>query len=164
MSTHAEATSVRHEIVVAAPAERAFRVFTEQLDRIKPRDHNLLDAELETTVLEPRAGGRIYDRAVDGSECEWATVLAFEPPDRFVFSWNISTRWELEPDPGRRSEVEVSFAAEGPDRTRVAIEHRHLDRQGDGWEGMRDGVAGEDGWSLYLSRFAELVPEDRAGS
>ena len=157
MSTHAQSTSVRHEIVVDAPAERAFRVFTEQLDRIKPRDHNLLGAELETTVLEPRAGGRIYDRAVDGSECEWATVLAFEPPERLVFSWNISAQWQVEPDPGRRSEVEVSFAPEGPDRTRVAIEHRHLDRHGDGWEGMRDGVAAENGWSLYLSRFADLI-------
>ena len=157
MSTHTEVTSVRHEIVVEAPAERAFRVFTEQLDRIKPRDHNLLDAELEATVLEPRAGGRIYDRGVDGSECEWATVLAFEPPDRFVFSWNLSVSWQIEPDPSRRSEVEVSFAAEGPDRTRVAIEHRHLDRQGDGWEGMRDGVESADGWPIYLRRYADLL-------
>jgi uncharacterized protein YndB with AHSA1/START domain len=157
MSTHAQATTVRHEIVVETPAERAFRVFTEQLDRIKPRDHNLLEAEIETTVLEPRAGGRVYDRGVDGSECEWATVLAFEPPERVVFSWNITAQWQLEPDPERRSEVEVSFAAEGPERTRVAIEHRHLDRHGDGWEGMRDGVAAEGGWSLYLSRFAELI-------
>jgi len=86
MSTHAEATSVSHEIVVAAPVERAFRVFTEQLDRIKPREHNLLSADIETTVLEPRAGGRIYDRGVDGSECEWATVLAYEPPTRFVYA------------------------------------------------------------------------------
>ena len=157
MSTHAEATSVRHEIVVTAPVERAFRVFTERLDEIKPRDHNLLEAEIETTVLEPRAGGRIYDRAVDGSECEWATVLAFEPPDRFVFSWNLSSAWQLEPDPERRSEVEVSFAAEGPDRTRVAMEHRHLDRHGDGWQGMREGVSGENGWPLYLDRFAALI-------
>jgi uncharacterized protein YndB with AHSA1/START domain len=108
-------------------------------------------------VLEPRAGGRIYDRAVDGSECEWATVLAFEPPERFVFSWNISPQWQIEPDPGRRSEVEVSFAPEGADRTRVAIEHRHLDRHGEGWDGMRDGVAEETGWPLYLSRFADLI-------
>ena len=157
MSTHTEATSVRHEIVVAAPVERAFRVFTEQLDRIKPREHNLLSAEIETTVLEPRAGGRIYDRAVDGSECEWATVLAFEPPARLVFSWNIAVNWQLEPDPARRSEVEVSFAADGSDRTRVALEHRHLERHGEGWQGMREGVSGENGWPLYLDRFAALI-------
>ena len=157
MSTQAQATSVRHEVVVAAPVERAFRVFTERLDEIKPRDHNLLDADIETTVLEPRAGGRIYDRGVDGSECEWATVLVFEPPDRFVFSWNLSSSWRLEPDPGRRSEVEVSFAAEGPDHTRVAMEHRHIDRHGGDWQGMRDGVSGENGWPLYLDRFAALI-------
>ena len=157
MSTQADATSVRHEIVVEAPVERAFRVFTERLDEIKPRDHNLLEAEIETTVLEPRAGGRIYDRGVDGSECEWATVLLFEPPDRFVFSWNLSSSWQLEPDPDRRSEVEVSFAAEGPERTRVAMEHRHLDRHGEGWQGVREGVSGDNGWPLYLDRFAALI-------
>ena len=157
MSTHTDATSVRQEIVVEAPAERAFRVFTERLDEIKPRDHNLLASDIEATVVEPRAGGRIYDRGTDGSECEWATVLAFEPPERFLFSWNISTSWQFEPDAGRRVEVEVSFAPEGPDRTRVVLEHRHLDRHGDGWESMRDGVAADQGWSLYLSRFADLI-------
>jgi uncharacterized protein YndB with AHSA1/START domain len=157
MSTHTEVTSVRHEIVVEAPAERAFRVFTEQLDQIKPREHNLLAAEIETTVLEPRAGGRIYDRAVDGTECEWATVLAFEPPSRFVFSWNIAVDWRIEPDPERRSEVEVSFAPEGPERTRVALEHRHLERHGEGWQSMRDGANGENGWPVYLRRYQELI-------
>jgi uncharacterized protein YndB with AHSA1/START domain len=157
MSMRIQATSVRHEIVVAAPAERAFEVFTTRLDAIKPREHNLLDAELEATVFERREGGRIYDRAVDGSECEWATVLAYEPPERVVFSWNIDPRWQLEADPARRSEVEVRFVAETPDRTRVELEHRHLDRHGDGWEGVRDGVDSPGGWPLYLERFAGLM-------
>ena len=157
MATPAEATSVRNEVVVNAPVERAFAVFTEQMDRIKPREHNLLDAELEATVFERRAGGRIYDRGVDGSECEWATVLAYEPPERVVFSWNIDPRWQPEADPARRSEVEVRFVPEGPDRTRVELEHRHLDRHGDGWEGVRGGVDSPEGWPLYLERFAGLV-------
>jgi uncharacterized protein YndB with AHSA1/START domain len=157
MSTQAQAATVRREIVVEAPAERAFRVFTERLDEIKPRDHNLLSSDIEATVVEPRAGGRIYDRGADGSECERATVLAFEPPERFVFSWNISTSWQLEPDASRRSEVAISFLREGPHRTRVVLEHRHLERHGEGWEGMREGVGGEGGWPLYLDRFAELV-------
>jgi uncharacterized protein YndB with AHSA1/START domain len=157
MSTRAEATSVRHEIVVGAPVERAFEVFTTRMDAIKPREHNLLEADLEGTVFERRAGGRIYDRGVDGSECEWATVLAYEPPDRVVFSWNIDVRWQPEPDPARRSEVEVRFVAEAPDRTRVALEHRHLDRHGDGWESMRDGVDSDGGWPLYLERYSALI-------
>jgi uncharacterized protein YndB with AHSA1/START domain len=157
MSTQAQATTVRHEIVVGAPLERAFEVFTGQMDKIKPREHNLLGADIETTVFERSAGGRIYDRGVDGSECEWATVLAYEPPARVVFSWNIDARWQPEPDAARRSEVEVRFVAEAPDRTRVELEHRHLDRHGDGWEGMRDGVDSEGGWPLYLERFSGLI-------
>lgn len=159
MTTQAHETSVRSEIVVDAPADRAFRVFTEQMDRIKPREHNLFagGVDVEATVFEPRAGGRIYDRGTDGSECEWATVIAFEPPDRVVFSWNIDPRWQLEADRAKRSEVEVGFVAEGPERTRVTLEHRHLDRHADGWEGVRDGVAGSDGWPLYLQRFVEVL-------
>jgi uncharacterized protein YndB with AHSA1/START domain len=157
MSTQAGATSVRIAIVVEAPAERAFAVFTGQMDQIKPRDHNLLAVDIAETVLEPRAGGRIYDRGTDGSECDWASVLAFEPPERFVFSWHLDTGWRPEADPARRSEVEVRFVPEGPDRTRVELEHRHLERHGDGWEGIREGVAGPEGWSLYLARYADLM-------
>jgi uncharacterized protein YndB with AHSA1/START domain len=157
MAIPAEATSVHSEVVVNIPVDRAFAVFTEQMDQIKPRDHNLLAVDIEKTVFEPRVGGRIYDRGVDGSECEWATVLAYEPPDRVVFSWNISPQWQVEPDPDKRSEVEVRFIAEDERRTRVDLEHRHLDRHGDGWEAARDGVAAPNGWRLYLSRYAELA-------
>jgi uncharacterized protein YndB with AHSA1/START domain len=150
-------TSVRKEIVVAAPVERAFRVFTEQLDQIKPREHNLLAVDIAETVLEPRAGGAIYDRGVDGSECHWARVIAFEPPERLVFSWNIGPTWQVETDPERVSEVEIRFIAEAPDRTRVELEHRHLERHGDGWERVRDGIDAPDGWELYLRRYADLV-------
>ena len=157
MSTQAQATSIRHEIVVEAPVERAFKVFVEDFDRIKPRDHNLLAVEIEQTVFEPRAGGHIYDRGVDGSECRFARVLAYEPPDRVVFSWDISTSWQPETDLDRTSEVEVRFIAESPERTRVELEHRHLDRHGEGWEGLREGVGGDHGWPLYLGRFANLI-------
>jgi uncharacterized protein YndB with AHSA1/START domain len=161
MSTHtqATATSIHRAIVVEAPAERAFQVFTEDFDRIKPREHNMLAVEIAETVFEPRAGGRIYDRGVDGSEYQWARVLAFEPPSRVVFSWDISPQWQLESDLEKTSEVEVRFIAESAERTRVELEHRNLDRHGDGWEGERDAVAGDGGWPLYLGRFAALVAE-----
>lgn len=157
MSNQAERTSVRTEVVVEAPRERAFRVFSERFDQIKPREHNMLAVEIAESVLEPREGGRVYDRGVDGSECQWGRVLAFEPPERILFTWDISPRWQVETDLARASEVEVRFSAETPERTRVELEHRHLDRHGDGWEGLREGVIGDGGWPLYLSRYLEQV-------
>ena len=157
MSTQASATSVRNSIVVDAPIERAFSVFTDGFGTFKPRDHNLLPVDIEETVFETHVGGNIYDRGVDGSECRWARVLAYEPPNRVVFSWDISPQWQIEPDPDKTSEVEVRFIAESPDRTRVELEHRNLDRHGDGWEGLRAGVEAPDGWPLYLDRFAEQL-------
>jgi len=151
-------TVVQTSIVVQAPPDRAFRVFTEQFGAFKPREHNLLSVDIAETVLEPRVGGSVFDRGVDGTICRWARVLAYEPPDRLLISWDISPRWEIEPDPTKTSEVEVRFVAETEDRTRVELTHRHLERHGDGWQSIRDGVAGEDGWPLYLRRYAELFP------
>ena len=100
----------------------------------------------------------IYDRGTDGGECRWARVLAYEPPNRIVFSWNISLQWQLESDPGKTSEVEVRFVAESAGRTRVELEHRHLDRHGEGWqERMRDAVASDGGWPAGLRRFADAI-------
>ena len=157
MSTPVDVTPVRHEIVVEAPIEHAFSVFTDGFDRIKPKDHNMLEVDIEESVFEPREGGHIYDRGVDGSVCRWARVLVYEPPNRVVFSWDISPRWQIESDPERTSEVEVRFTSEAPGRTRVELEHRNLDRHGDGWEGMREGIASDDGWSLYLRRLADAI-------
>jgi uncharacterized protein YndB with AHSA1/START domain len=157
MTTRSEATSIRTQIVVEAPHERAFAVFVEQFDKIKPRDHNMLAVDIEESVLEPREGGDIFDRGVDGSTCRWARVLAYEPPDRLVFSWDISPRWQPEADLANTSEVELRFIPESDTRTRVELEHRHLDRHGEGWEGMRQGVDSPDGWPLYLQRYAALV-------
>ena len=150
---------VRREIVVRAPVERAFTLFIDRFSDIKPREHNLLAAPIAETVFEPRVGGHIYDRAVDGTECHWARVLAFEPPHRVVFSWDIGPRWELETDPANASEVEVRFVPDGPDRTRVELEHRNIDRHGPGWEAVQGGVADDAGWPLYLARYADVVEE-----
>ena len=157
MSTQAAATSVRTQIVVEAPIERAFAVFTDDFGSFKPPEHNMLAVEIAETVFEPRVGGHLYDRGVDGSECRWARVLAYEPPDRVVISWDISPQWQIETDASKTSEVEVRFIAETPERTRVELEHRNLDRHGEGWESERDGVGGEAGWPLYLQRFVERV-------
>jgi len=157
MNTRVAVTSVRQSIVVEAPIARAFQIFTEQFGSFKPREHNMLGVEIAETVFEPRVGGHIYDRGTDGSECRWARVLAYEPPDRVLLSWDISPQWQIETDPEKTSEWEVRFTAETPNRTRVELEHRKLERHGDGWAGVRDGVAGDQGWPLYLQRYADLL-------
>ena len=156
MSTPVEATRVRHEVVVEAAIERAFSVFTNDFGAFKPREHNMLAVDIAETIFEPHAGGHLYDRGVDGSECRWARVLAYEPPDRVVISWDITPQWQIETDPGKTSEVEVRFIAETSERTRVVLEHRNLDRHLDGWEAVREGVDSEGGWPLYLRRYADL--------
>jgi uncharacterized protein YndB with AHSA1/START domain len=163
MSTQASQTSVRNSIVVEAPIERAFSVFTDGFGTFKPREHNMLEVDIAETVFESHVGGNIYDRGVDDSECRWARVLAFEPPDRVVFSWDISPQWQIETDLDKTSEVEVRFIAEAPERTRVELEHRNLDRHGDGWEAARDGVGGDQGWPLYLERFADQASAAAGG-
>jgi uncharacterized protein YndB with AHSA1/START domain len=146
--------------VVEASIERAFRVFTEQFGSFKPREHNILAVPIERSVFEPRVGGHVYDRGVDGSECRWARVLAYEPPRRVVISWDISPQWRIETDLAKTSEVEVRFVSEGPKRTRVELEHRNLERHGGGWENVRDGVAGDQGWPLYLRRYSEQLAKN----
>src|SRR5918995_1273051 len=150
MMTRAQSTTVRHDVVVNAPLERAFRVFTEQFGDFKPREHNLLAVPIAETVFEPRVGGHIYDVGTDGSECRWARVLVYEPPQRVVFSWDIGPTWQIETEPGNTSEVEVRFIAETPQRTRVELQHRNIDRHGPGWEAVSEGVGHDQGWPLYL--------------
>jgi len=152
-----QAPVVRHHVVVDAPVDRAFATFTERFGDFKPKEHNMLQSPITETVFEPRVGGHILDRAADGTECRWARVLAYEPPDRVVFSWDIGPTWQVETDHELTSEVEVRFVAEGPDRTRVELEHRHIDRHGPGWESVRDGVDADQGWPLYLARYAGLL-------
>jgi uncharacterized protein YndB with AHSA1/START domain len=159
--TQAAAAVVRRQIVVQAPIEQAFAVFTERFGDFKPPEHNLLRVPIAETVFEPKVGGHIYDKGADGSECRWARVLAFDPPDRVVFSWDISPQWTIEADPDNTSEVEVTFIAEAPDRTRVELEHRHIDRHGPSWPAVSDGVGHDQGWPLYLERYAALLSEDK---
>src|SRR5579859_6684276 len=106
-------TSVRTEVTVGVPVERAFAVFTEEIDSWWDPDHHLLADNYDHMVFEPRVGGHVYDVGKDGSECRWARVLAYEPPHRVVFSWDITTTWEIETDLAKTSEIEVTFTAEG---------------------------------------------------
>jgi uncharacterized protein YndB with AHSA1/START domain len=157
--TQAASAVIRRQIVVEASAEKAFSVFTERLGDFKPPEHNLLAVPIAETVFEPRVGGHIYDRGTDGTECHWARVLVYEPPLRVVFSWDIGPTWQVETDPENTSEVEVRFIEENADRTRVELEHRNIDRHGPGWEAVADGIGNDQGWPLYLERYAALLGE-----
>jgi uncharacterized protein YndB with AHSA1/START domain len=157
MTTQTTDTSVTTSIVVEAPIEKAFSVFTDDIGSWWTPEHHILQAELKEMVFEPRVGGHIIDRGVDGSECAWARVLAYDPPNRLVFSWDVSPQWQLQTDHTRTSEVEVRFVAESPARTRVELEHRNLDLHGDGWNTMRDAVGAPDGWGHGLQRYADRI-------
>ncbi len=157
MSTTTAETAVSASVSVDVPPEEAFRVFTEDIASWWNPDHHILDGELAEMVFEPRVGGHIYDRATDGKECRWARVLAYEPPRRLVFSWDIDLQWQLETDPARTSEVEVRFIPHRDGSTLVELEHRHLDRHGDGWENMRGAVGSPGGWPGGLELFAKRL-------
>jgi uncharacterized protein YndB with AHSA1/START domain len=159
MTTQAAADPVRTSTVVDAGAERAFDVFTAGIDTWWPRSHTIGDSPLARMVLELFEGGRAYGVGEDGSESDWGRVLVYDRPRRVVVSWDITLEWKHELDPAKASEFEVRFIPEGESRTRVELEHRHLDRHGEGWEAMRDAVGSVGGWGSGLDAFAAAAAE-----
>jgi uncharacterized protein YndB with AHSA1/START domain len=145
--------TVRRTVTVDAPAERAFTVFTRGIDAWWPRNHKIGAGELKQAVLEERAGGRWYEVDVDGNECEWGRVLAWEPPTRLLLAWQIDASWRYDPD--LVTEVEIRFVAEGPGRTRVELEHRDLHRLGEA--GGEFAAALGNGWPSLLEAFARAA-------
>jgi uncharacterized protein YndB with AHSA1/START domain len=146
---------VRKTITVEASAVRAFTVFTEQFDSWWPRSHHIGGGEMAEAVLEPKTGGRWYERGVDGTECDWGRVLVWEPPTRLVFTWEINA--EFQRDESRASEVEVLFVPLTPDRTRVELTHRKLDVHGDAAAKLREPLDSEGGWSGLLALYGARV-------
>ena len=158
MSQQATDLAVRRSIVVEAPQERAFSVFTEGMSTWWPLEtHQIGEQKPEAAVVEPQAGGRWYERAAGGSECEWGRVITWEPPDRVVFGWHLGPEWKYDPDEALATEVEVRFVAEGPTTTRVELEHRGFERLGERADELRIPVAGEGGWSGLLELFSKAV-------
>jgi uncharacterized protein YndB with AHSA1/START domain len=123
------------------------------------RRHYIVDHD-EGGLAPAAARAPSVERSRGPAECRWSRVLAYEPPDRVVFSWDISPQWRLETDLAKTSEGEVRFIVEAPKRTRVELEHRNLERHGDGWENVRGGVAADGGWPLYLQRYVEQLAEN----
>ncbi|HEY2814793.1 MAG TPA: SRPBCC family protein [Acidimicrobiales bacterium] len=150
-----EATAVRKSITVDAPQARAFEVFTAEFDRWWPRSHHIGESDMAEAVMECTPGGRWYERDAAGNECEWGRVAAYEPPDRIVLVWQLDSEFRYDPD--LVTHVEVRFVAEGPDRTRVDLEHRDLDRYGDDLEKMRTTFDSPGGWNGLIEMYAAAV-------
>jgi uncharacterized protein YndB with AHSA1/START domain len=148
--------SVRKVLSVKAPPEVAWRVFTEKMGAWWPLDnYKIGKAKAVDAVIEPREGGRWYERGDDGSSCDWGRVLAWEPPTRLVLSWDISADWQ--PDPNLKTEIEIRFVPEGKDGTRVELEHRHLDRYGARRDEMRQIFDTSGDWGRLLQMFAKVA-------
>ena len=152
-----DAAAVRKTIVVRASAAHAFAVFTEGIDRWWPRSHYIGGQPMEKCFVEPRVGGRLFERAADGSECDWGQVLVWDPPKRFVYAWQIGATWKYDPDLSKASEVEVLFVQQADGTTLVDLEHRHLERHGEGAAAMRAAIDSPGGWSQLLQLFADAV-------
>ncbi|HEY0500882.1 MAG TPA: SRPBCC family protein [Kutzneria sp.] len=149
--------SVVKTVTVQAGQQHAFKVFTAGFATWWPSSHHIGKADMAEAILEQREGGRWYERGVDGSECDWGTVLVYDAPNRVVVSWHLNGEWAYDPDPAKASEVEVRFIAEGPDVTRVELEHRHLERHGGDWEAVARGVGGDGGWAGILRGYSEVA-------
>jgi len=144
-------SSIKKQITVATSQERAFRVFTDGIDRWWPREHHIGASPMERAIIEPFAGGRWYSRCQDGSEVNVGRVLTWEPPAHLVLTWQITADWRFDPD--FVTEVEVSFIAEGPRSTRVELEHRHLERYGEAAAKMIAVFEGPEAWVRTLGLF-----------
>jgi hypothetical protein len=148
---------VRRSLRVKAGPQRAFDVFTAGMGRWWPAEHTLLKAPRADIVMEPRAGGRWYERAVDGSECDWGRVVSWEPPGRVLLMWQLNGDWRF--DPGFETGLEIRFLAEVDGATRVELEHRDIERYGEKMEAVRASLDSDGGWGGVLRPFAALADQ-----
>jgi uncharacterized protein YndB with AHSA1/START domain len=159
MTEQTEGLAVRHNLLVRVPPARAFEVFTDEISSWWPLEtHAVGNQPVIAVVIEPRAGGRCYNRSADGSECDFGRVLEWEPPHRLVFSWELSADWR--PDPSTASQVEVRFHAEGADGTRVELEHRGLEVYGEQAQQMRDMFESPGAWPALLAEFGAAADRE----
>ncbi len=147
-------TSVRKSVLVNAPIAHCFKVFTEQFNTWWPRGHHIGKSEPFTAFIEPREGGRYYERGADGSECDWGKVLVYSPPKQVSLAWHLDPTFTYNPDPAQASRVDVTFHDEGQGKTRVELVHSQLDRHGAGWQKLREGVGAPTGWNDIMEQFA----------
>ena len=162
MHLETEKAVVRKSVRVEVPIERAFSVFVEQMESWWPASHHIGGTAFETIIVEPRVGGRWYERNVEGQQCNWGTVLAWDAPHHVAFSWHVgpgreSLEWGYDADPARASRVDVRFTAEGAGATVVELVHSGLERHGAGVEQLRAAFEAPNAWSGILALYAEAA-------
>lgn len=158
MSNQATLDAVRRSVTVPLSREQAFELFVDEFGSWWPlASHHIGEHTPSQAIIESRQGGRWYERDKSGAECEWGRVLAVERPGRILVAWQLSPRWEFDPDPARATEVEVTFEARGEASTTVTLEHRGFDVHGETGAALREAVAGESGWAMLLGRYAQSV-------
>jgi uncharacterized protein YndB with AHSA1/START domain len=167
MANTVEEAVVRKSVRVQTGIERAFAVFVEQMETWWPATHHIGKTPFEAIFVEPRVGGRWYERDVEGKVADWGTVLAWDPPHRVRFSWHVGTGhdrpdWACDPDIAKASEVEIRFMAEGPEATLVELEHSKLERHGEGYEQLRALFDGPGAWGDILKLYAKAAERDQA--
>lgn len=154
MGTVTDSKAIHQRVTVECPLEEAFARFVDDLARWWPREYTWSGDVLEKIGIEPREGGMCFEVGPHGFRCDWGRVLAFEPPHRLELSWQIGPNREPVPDEQAASTVELRFAPEGDQATRVEFEHRGFERHGESADAYREALASEQGWPYILGRYA----------
>ena len=156
--------AVKRTIRVNVPIDHAFRVLTAKMGTWWPASHHIGKTPFADVVIEPRAGGRWFERDGSGAECDWGSVLVWDPPKCIVLSWQLQPDWQYSADLSRASEVSFEFIAEGPEATRMELEHRHIERHDEGWENLRKSVDAPGGWTAVLGAYEQSLAGESTAS
>lgn len=145
--------SIQRSIVVQVPQEKAFEIFVDKFNEWWPYEYTWSKEVLAFIAIEPKEGGRCYERGPHNFECDWGRVIKYDPPNTITFTWQIGANREPVPNPDKASVVEVRFGKEGSG-TRVEVNHHSFSKHGEHWQQYVAGLASAQGWSWLLDKYA----------
>jgi uncharacterized protein YndB with AHSA1/START domain len=153
----AEVFDIRKSVTVGAPVDQAFAIFAERPLEWWPKTHVFVEDRRAITI-EPRIGGRYFERGSDGTEVDWGTVVEWDPPNRLVLTWRVGADWQPVHDDEKASFIEVDFVALDRTTTRVTLTHAQLHRHGEVAEFIHAALDGPSPGET-LAKYAEVVAE-----
>lgn len=163
MTPTAENTIVRKSVRVPIAIERAFSIFIEQMETWWPATHHIAPHPFQTIIVEPRVGGRWYERDAEGNDCSWGFVRAWDPPHLVTLSWHLQEDWSFDINADHASDIDIRFTSEGSSATLVELTHYNLERHGQNYRDLRDKLDGPGAWVSILEAYAkEVVEEEKA--